>query len=41
VRTHVYRLLRKLDARDRAHAVAIGYRTFLLSLPEPEEHDAR
>jgi DNA-binding NarL/FixJ family response regulator len=30
VRTHVYRILRKLNARDRAHAVAISFRTELL-----------
>lgn len=35
VRTHVYRILRKLNARDRAHAVAIAYQTAVLSLPGP------
>jgi DNA-binding NarL/FixJ family response regulator len=33
VRTHTYRLLRKLDARDRAHAVALSFRMSLLSVP--------
>lgn len=31
VKTHVGMLLRRLGARDRANAVAIGYRTGLLS----------
>jgi DNA-binding NarL/FixJ family response regulator len=31
VRTHIKSLLRKLDARDRAHAVARGFRTGLLA----------
>lgn len=31
VRTHIKGVLRKLSARDRAHAVAIGFRTGLLS----------
>jgi DNA-binding NarL/FixJ family response regulator len=30
VRTHVKEILRRLEAHDRAHAVAIGYRTGLL-----------
>ena len=34
VRTHVRRLLRKLDARTRAHAVSIAYRRGLL---DPED----
>jgi DNA-binding NarL/FixJ family response regulator len=32
VRTHIYRLLRKLNARDRAHAVALSFRMSLLSV---------
>ena len=39
VRTHIKSLLRKLAARDRAHAVSIGYRTGLLSLEPPEPDD--
>jgi len=35
VRTHIYRLLRKLDARDRAHAVALSFRMSLLSMHHP------
>ncbi|HEX4725760.1 MAG TPA: response regulator transcription factor [Pseudonocardiaceae bacterium] len=31
VRTHIKSLLRKLSARDRAHAVSLGYRTGLLT----------
>jgi ATP/maltotriose-dependent transcriptional regulator MalT len=31
VKTHARRLFRKLGARDRAHAVAVGFRTGLLS----------
>lgn len=31
VRTHVKEILRRLEAHDRAHAVAIGYRTGLLA----------
>lgn len=38
VRTHIKSLLRKLAARDRAHAVSIGYRTGLLSL-KPADTD--
>jgi DNA-binding NarL/FixJ family response regulator len=30
VRTHVYRILRKLNARDRAHAVALSFQMSLL-----------
>jgi DNA-binding NarL/FixJ family response regulator len=30
VRTHVYRLCRKLDVRDRAHLVAVTYRSGLI-----------
>ena len=36
VRTHIKSLLRKLAARDRAHAVSIGYRSGLLSIEPPE-----
>lgn len=36
VRTHIKSLLRKLAARDRAHAVSIGYRTGLLSTDDPD-----
>lgn len=32
VRSHTYRLLRKLNARDRAHAVALSFRMSLLSI---------
>jgi DNA-binding NarL/FixJ family response regulator len=35
VRTHIKNVLRKLEARDRAHAVALGFRAGLL-VPEPE-----
>ncbi len=35
VRTHIYRLLRKLNARDRAHAVALSFRMSLLSVRHP------
>jgi DNA-binding CsgD family transcriptional regulator len=41
VRTHIYRLLRKLNARDRAHAVALSFRMSLLSVQHsagPAEH---
>ena len=31
IKTHARRLFRKLDASDRAHAVAIAYRTGLIS----------
>lgn len=33
VKTHCTRLYRKLDAVDRAHAVAIGYQRGILTLP--------
>lgn len=33
VKTHNRRLFRKLGARDRAHAVALGYQRGLLVLP--------
>jgi DNA-binding NarL/FixJ family response regulator len=36
VRTHIKSLLRKLSARDRAHAVAVGFRIGLLSRPDVE-----
>jgi DNA-binding NarL/FixJ family response regulator len=36
VRTHIKSLLRKLSARDRAHAVAVGFRLGLLAQPEVE-----
>ncbi|HEX4700924.1 MAG TPA: response regulator transcription factor [Pseudonocardiaceae bacterium] len=35
VRTHIKSLLRKLSARDRAHAVALGFRAGLLPLHGP------
>lgn len=35
VKTHLRRLFRKVGARDRAHAVAIGYCTGLLRVPAP------
>lgn len=35
VRTHVKSILRKLAARDRTHAVAIGFRTGLLAVTAP------
>ncbi len=44
VRTHIKGLLRKLAARDRAHAVAIGFRLGLLGdrpLQAPPEEDMR
>jgi DNA-binding CsgD family transcriptional regulator len=31
VRTHIKSVLRKLEARDRAHAVAVAFRTGLLA----------
>lgn len=31
IKTHARRLFRKLDASDRAHAVAIAYRSGLIS----------
>jgi DNA-binding NarL/FixJ family response regulator len=34
VRTHIKSLLRKLSARDRAHAVAVGFRIGLLTPPD-------
>jgi hypothetical protein len=34
VRTHIKSLLRKLSARDRAHAVALGFRVGLLAPPD-------
>lgn len=36
VRTHTYRLLRKLNARDRAHAVALSFQMSLLSVHPAE-----
>jgi DNA-binding NarL/FixJ family response regulator len=36
VRTHIKSLLRKLSARDRAHAVAVGFRVGLLAPPDAE-----
>jgi DNA-binding NarL/FixJ family response regulator len=36
VRTHIKSLLRKLSARDRAHAVAVGFRVGLLAPPDVE-----
>ncbi|WP_231645066.1 LuxR C-terminal-related transcriptional regulator [Sciscionella sediminilitoris] len=42
VRTHVKSILRKLHARDRAHAVAIAFRLAVLSTqPEPPSAPAR
>jgi DNA-binding NarL/FixJ family response regulator len=40
VKTHSRRLFRKLDVRDRAHAVAVAYQTGILRLPEPAEEAA-
>jgi len=37
VKTHARRLFRKLGARDRAHAVALGFRQGLLVADRPEE----
>ena len=36
VRTHIKSLLRKLSARDRAHAVSLGYRAGLLVVDSAE-----
>jgi DNA-binding NarL/FixJ family response regulator len=36
VRTHVGRVLMKLAARNRAHAVTIAYRVGLVRIPSPE-----
>lgn len=38
VRTHVHRLLRKLDARDRAHAVALSFQMSLLPVRDSTPH---
>lgn len=35
VRTHIYRILRKLNARDRAHAVALSFQMSLLPTQPP------
>jgi DNA-binding NarL/FixJ family response regulator len=40
VRTHVKRLLARLSARTRAHAVAIAFRDGLWKLEQPERGDA-
>ncbi|CRK60555.1 two-component system response regulator [Alloactinosynnema sp. L-07] len=36
VRTHVKSILRKLSARDRTHAVAVGFRSGVLLAPTPQ-----
>ena len=47
VKTHAHRMFRKMGARDRAHAVSIGYRLGLLTtgetvvLPERKTRAAR
>jgi DNA-binding CsgD family transcriptional regulator len=34
-KTHVKRILTKIDARDRAQAVVLAYRSRLMDSPEP------
>src|SRR6218665_465602 len=38
-KTHVYRIMTKLHARDRAHLVVVGYETGL-AVAEPRSHRA-
>lgn len=41
VRTHVRNLLRKLNARNRAHAIALAMQHGLIELPPPAPHSSR
>jgi DNA-binding NarL/FixJ family response regulator len=40
VKTHVTRLLSKLELRDRAQAIVLAYRTGLFEQPDPLEAHA-